>query len=765
MDSKESDFLLKLKETFKLEADEHIRAVTTKLLDLEKSTPSKEQAEIIETIFREVHSLKGAARSVNLREIEAMCHPLESAFSALKHKEIALTPTLCDLLHRCVDFLSQLIATLGKEWTPSCKSQARELIKLLGNAVKGEVLPEVPVPPPAAGQPVSVVPEPAPAMRHEVALDVKPSLAETVRMPINKLEPLLYQAEEMIQARMTGVHRSRELAQISSHCIEWRTESARRKNHLPPMNTQSWKEYLAWNDSQVNLFLGRLSATSQALLQDQRGLKRMVDEHLESMKSVLMLPVSTLTESFPKFVRDLSHEQGKEVDLIVNGGDIEIDKRILEELKDPLIHLLRNAVDHGMEKMRDRVERKKSPRGTISLSFFPQENRQVEILLTDDGEGIDVDRVRASGIKVGAMTPKDAEMASSAAILLLIFQSGVSTSPIITDISGRGLGMTIVREKVEHLGGAVSVESELRIGTTFRLLLPMTLSTFRGVLVRTAERLFVLPTANVDRVARIFQKDIKTVENRETIALNGQVISTGKLSVALGLPSRQKERPSSGSGGSGGSDESGIPGAIFLIILRLDQQRMGFQVDEVLTEQQFLVKSLGKQLSRVRNISGATVLGTGEVVPVINVADLIQSAILATDRGEGPADEGKAVKKIGRILAVDDSITARTLVKSILETAGYKVSSAVDGAEAFALAKSEEFDLVVSDIDMPRMSGFELVTKIRADKKISELPVVLVTALDSRESRERGIDVGANAYIVKSNFDQSNLLEVIRKLL
>jgi two-component system chemotaxis sensor kinase CheA len=390
----------------------------------------------------------------------------------------------------------------------------------------------------------------------------------------------------------------------------------------------------------------------------------------------------------------------------------------------------------------------------VSLAVSQKNGDKVEILLSDDGAGIDVAKVKEAALKLGLLSPDEAEKMSQSQALSLIFQSGVSTSPIITDLSGRGLGLAIVREKVEKLGGAVSLDTHPDRGTTFRIALPLTLATFRGVIVRVDERLFVLPTISVERVARVESEKIKTVENQETIELHGQPVSLVRLGDALELARRSDS-------GRAMADH------VQVVVLASNDMRLAFLVDEILNEQEVLVKSLGPQLARVRNIAGATVLGTGKIVPILNIPDLMKSALRVsgvTVKPPAPPPEREEAKKQS-ILVVEDSITARTLLKNILEAAGYEITTAVDGIDAFTQLRTGEFDLVVSDVDMPRMNGFDLTAKIRSDKKLADLPVVLVTALESREDRERGIDVGANAYIVKSSFDQSNLLEVIRRLI
>jgi two-component system chemotaxis sensor kinase CheA len=333
-------------------------------------------------------------------------------------------------------------------------------------------------------------------------------------------------------------------------------------------------------------------------------------------------------------------------------------------------------------------------------------------------------------------------------MLALACEAGVSTSAMITDISGRGLGLPIVKEQVERLTGTLTLESVPDQGVTFRIVLPLTLARFRGVVVRVGRELFVVPTRSIERVARIGSDDVKTVGNRETIVLGGRAIALARLDRVLGIESEP------------GEDAGRFP----VIVLGAAQRSIAFRVDEVLDEREVLVKPLGPQLERVRHVAGASVLGNARLAPILHVPDLLASAAAGESAG-APQRRSEAAPTRSSVLVAEDSITSRSLLKGILEIAGYHVETAADGVDAFTALRSGAFDLVVSDVDMPRLNGFGLTAKIRADKKLGELPVVLVTALESREDREQGIDVGASAYIVKSSFDQSNLLEVIRRLL
>ncbi len=774
MNTKDEEFLKRLQATFRIEAEEHINVLTSGLIELEKNPENKKSLELIETIFREAHSLKGAARSVNRNDIESICQVLESIFSKLKNEQIFFTSVQFDLIHKAIDVISKMIS--GKETKST--SDNRELIKQLQSITETHqpgkktneqvtiiekiseeaekyILPTKEIP---SAEELLTEKKPSEETAKIESVDERHLQLETVRISTAKLDPLFLQAEQMIQSKIASAQRSADLKNIYDFIGTWRTELKKWDARRSSDNELQLKEIINWTNEKLDETERNIYNVTNAIESDQRSLGRMIDDHVESMKKVLMLPISTIIEVFPRLVRDLARSQEKEVELIIHGKEIEVDKRILEELKDPLIHIIRNCIDHGIMNPKERLKIKKLSHGTITLNFSVTDGRNLEISISDDGVGINADKVIAAAIKAGVIFKDNVENISVQESLDLIFKSGISTSPIITDISGRGLGLAIVREKVEKLGGTVSVESQLNLGTAFRLHLPLTLSTYRGVLVRTGEYFFFIPTVNVERVVRISYEDIKTVENRETILIEQEIIGIVKLCDALGLKDGSKKQFSQ-------KDVSISSDVIQVVVLTQGNKRIGFKVDEILNEHQMLVKELGKQLSRVRNISGVTVLGSGKVIPVINISDLMKSAMKSISSARVTENEEQSEVNIYKVLVVDDSITSRTLIKNILETAGYDVVAAMDGVDAYTKALIGEFDLIVSDVDMPRMNGFELTAKIRKEKKLSEMPVVLVTALESHEDREHGIDVGANAYIVKSSFDQSNLLDVVKKLL
>lgn len=632
-------FFAKLLEAFRVEALDHLDAIAAALLLLEQ-TDAGDHHGAIERIFREAHTLKGAARTVHASHVEGACHEIETLFANLKGGKASLTPGLLDSLHSTI---ASLRASVGGQ-----------------------------------GQ--------------------TPHRGTTVRLPVPKLDALMHHADELVAAKLAAAQRVRELAEVRG--LDPRVQTIHR-------NAES----------------------------DLRLLASSIDSLLADIKSAQLLPFSSIADAFPSTVRQIARAQGKEIDLRITGREVELGRRMLEEIKGPLLHLLRNCIDHGIEKPDARRQAGKPPAGHIAIHAAHRGSR-VEITIADDGAGIDRDSVILHAERLG-LTPADP--------LSLIFQSGLSTSPVVTEISGRGVGLSVVRENVEQLGGRVSVASERSRGTTITLSVPVTLTTLRGVFVDSGHGRFVIPTTGVECVTRVAAADLR--DGFETTAIDGRIVRFVHLTDVLGLP-----RATNGAR------------FIHVFVLGSDSSRTAFGVREVLAEQEIVVKSLGPQLARVRNLAGATVLGTGDIIPVLSSGDLLESAASATAARQAPLVAAEA-KTPASILVVEDSITSRMLLKNILESAGYEVAVAVDGADAWAALRSRTFDLVVSDVEMPRMDGFELTARIRDDQLLAATPVILVTALDSREMRERGLDAGARAYIVKSQFNQSDLLEAVKRLL
>ena len=750
MSGVEEELLRALRATFKVEAAEHLHAMGAGLVELEKAAAPAEQMRLIETAFRAAHSLKGAARAVNFNQIEAECQALESLFAAWKRRESTPTPQTIDETHRALNAVWAMVAE------PTGAEAARTHRRPQPASSRTESVADVGS---QAEQPLAA----------QQLLSVPVGEVDTVRIAVSALDARLLEAEEMLTAKLTVDQWSADLGALEARFEEWRKQWGRIQprlrrlrhlsQHVPERaatpDTHELAEFFDWNHDYMRALEGSLTGLRRRAEQDRLVVAKLVDELLENSKKLLMLPLSTLSALLFKVVRDLCRDQGKEAVLTIRGEEVTIDKRILEELKDPLIHLLRNSIDHGVETPAVRHRAAKPPQAAITVAVAPLNGNQVEISVSDDGAGVDLEKVKLAAGRHGLPVPEAAAADEEAAALGLVFEADVSTSPIITQVSGRGLGLAIVREKTEKLGGRVAIESRSGAGTVIRMIVPLTLATFRGILIRVAQRSFIIPTAHVERVARFRPGDVHTVEGRRTLTLNGRAVALVDLDQVLELRSGQP--------GSAGAAH------MVVVVLSVGEQTVAFVVGEVLDEREVLVKRFTKPLSRVRNIAAATVLGSGEVTPILNVSDLLKSARNAAEppRHAGPGEVGSTQPPPAgkRILVAEDSITSRMLLKGILESAGYQVTVAVDGIDALTALRSGQFDLVVSDVEMPRLSGLDLTATIRADRALGEIPVVLVTALESRADRERGIEVGANAYLVKSSLDQGDLLETLLRLL
>jgi two-component system chemotaxis sensor kinase CheA len=725
---KKDELQARLLAIFRPEAEEHLHAITKNLLALEGGLLGADLARALEDTFREVHTLKGAARSVSLTAVESLCQACESVLSRITRGGARLSREVLDGLHDAIDGVARLLAE-GQ----GAVSVGGLIGRLEGISAASDVEALPPV----------VRPEPP----HEAVGSSALPPPDTLRVATAKLDALLLVTEDLLFPTLAGAERVRETGGLLEAVSRCRAALARAPRAADDSGHASEASMdlagaLRQTEAQARELLGHI-------LRDHRTLAATTDRLQSEARRLRMSPASTILQPFPGMVRDLAGQQGKEAVWVVHGADIEVDRKVLESIKEPLIHLVRNAVDHGIEAPGERAAAGKPPRGRIAVTFVPLEGGRIEACVEDDGRGIDPARVKGAAVRSRLLSTEDVESLTDEQALDLVYRSGLSTSPMISDVSGHGLGLAIVKERVERLGGQVRLETRLGAGTSVRMALPATIATFRGLLVRAVGRLFLLPHESVERAIRVTDDEVQPVEGRETIVFDGQPLTVARLAGLLGLP--RQEEPTAAA--------SRRP----CVIVRGTDERMAVSIDEVLGEREVLVKELRPPLVRVRNVAGAGLLGTGEVALILRPADLLRSAREVGRPTARPTGREEKTRP-GTVLVVDDSITTRTMEKNLLEAAGYEVRLAVDGVEAWTALKTDKVDLVVSDVDMPRMDGFELTRRIREDRELTDLPVVLVTALESREDKERGVDVGANAYVVKSSFDQSNLLEIIRRL-
>ena len=469
----------------------------------------------------------------------------------------------------------------------------------------------------------------------------------------------------------------------------------------------------------------------------------------DQVQRLRMRPIGALFENLPRIVRDLARGAGKQVQFEMQGLETEVDRELLEGLKDPITHLLRNAIDHGIETPETRAAIGKTPQGRLSLRAVQQRDN-ILLEISDDGAGIDRAGLQQAVVSAGVHTAGEVSDLSEQETIDLIFLAGISTRQEATDLSGRGVGMDVVRSNLERLDGVIQVDTQPGAGTTFSMTLPIHFVTRQVLLVETGGQTFAIPTTAIDRVLQVEPSQIGRIDGRPAIHQDGRLLSLLSLARVLELPP--------------GKDPLSPSQAHTVLVIRSAEKRFAFEVDKTLATLDVVIRGLGGQLRSVRNVAGATILGSGKLVIYLDVASLLKTAQGSLAQAAVSLVE-KSDKQISKLLVVDDSITTRTLEKNILENAGYRVWVAADGVEAWALVQRERLDAVVADVDMPKMDGIQLTQKIKGHQRWSELPVILVTSLNSPQDKIRGLEAGADAYLVKSGFDQTLLLETIERFI
>lgn len=737
--------------TFRDKSRERLQKLNDSLLSLERNPG---QPELVQEVFREVHSLKGDSRMLGFEEIGGLAHALEDLLKGIRDRGFADLSAWSDLALHALDRLGGLIEARVAGGTPpaedlpalfaALRAEAPATVaSLVGSSSSPAAAP------PRGGPAPEIAPAPAP-----------PSIEETVRIPAAKLDRLSELMGDLVNTQWKADARLFELRGLHARAQEAMRLWTALKETLRPYFSTVGNEG-AGIGSVGRLFLEvvhgmetelrKLQTTLHALhadlredlLEDEANLRDLQQEVLR----LRLLPVSTVLGGIPRAVRDLARELGREVEVVLKGEDTELDKRILEDLGDPLLHLVRNAVDHGIEPPDRRAAAGKPRRGRLEIRAS-QEGDRVLVVVEDDGAGIDPESIREAAVRGGLWTPAEAARARREELFDLLYRSGFSTRRAVTEVSGRGVGLDVVRRKVEALEGEVILTSHPGRGTRFEIKVPMTLALLRATIVRAGEEIFALPTTSVASFVKVRPEEVSTVEGKSVVAFQDRTVPLLSLAQLLGAP----VPPGGGK-------------VLSVLILQHGPARLGFRVEGVLREQEIVVKPLGEFLGRVAKVSGAAVLRRGGIVPVLSVPELMEGARGVRPAAEAAPAAAAARERRRRILVVEDSVIARELERNLLEAQGYEVQVANDGEEGWQRLQEDGFDLVLSDVQMPVLGGLDLTRRIKSDPKTRDLPVVLITTLSSDEDRRRGVEVGADLYIVKSEFDHTRLLEAIDRFL
>ena len=782
---------------FVVEANEYVQSINQKLLDLEKGPKNKVEDFEFNDLLRVAHSLKGAARAVNILEIEELSHHLESIFVGVREGKLTLVTENFDLLFKTLDSISLLIqnASDGESRPIDIKVLIQQLDQLIISGSQKQFTSVDASIPKENGlnkqktrnedkrandsNNINTVSNPGISVRKE----------ETIRLSTNRLDLLLSLMSELHVARIESKQRLTDLVTLHDSLIMWEKEWHQLElqlqrstlgNQTGFINQQledsihktqksglwldeNYQKISQLNNANFKETIHQINTIIHALKTNERKIDQLTTETEEELRRTRMLPISTIFDAFPRVVRDLARDCGKEVLLKIEGEETEVDRAVLEQIKDPLLHLIRNCVDHGIEVPELRLQKGKPVAGTIEIKASHQGSSLI-LEIGDDGTGIDIDKIKETAIRKKFISQKAADDMNEREILWMIFKTGFSISEKITDISGRGVGMDIVRKNIEALNGIIRMENQPGEGIKFILTVPLNVSTTNCLLVQAGVRKFndtylyptyAIPITNIYRMLRIRSDEIVNVEGRLGIQVDDEPLELRYLSDILGLPQIKQA-----------NSQPGVETEQILII-EAAEKTTAVVVGEILGTQEIVIKKLPWPFLRVEKIAGECILGNGEPAFVLNMAEAISGTY---EKKMGIVFEEDLAQPISErkeflVLVVDDSITTRTLEKNIIESAGYQVKTASNGLEAWRSIQSDTINLVVSDIVMPQLDGIELCKKIRSSEKYKNLPIILSTSMDSEVDKKKGLEAGADAYLAKKIFDQKILLETIDRLI
>jgi two-component system, chemotaxis family, sensor histidine kinase and response regulator WspE len=734
-----------LLEMFREEVRAHAATLTAGLLELEREPTD---AQRVEPLMRAAHSLKGAARIVGLDPAVQLAHELEDAFVAVQAGRARVGPAEIDALLRGAD----LLALLGEEdlarWAATRHDEVARLRPAVAAIVRGEAAPAVaPAAPPPAVAPAAAESPAAPAPAGATPVEATESVVRVTAHSLNRLMSLA--GESLVQARWLQPFAT-SLLRLKKHQDHL---AAQLDGLAQGLSAGQPAEALAGAVEEARRQAGRcrqVLAERIGEFEDHAAAAEGLNSRLYREVIVSrMRPFGDGAAAFPRLVRDTARRLGKQARLEVVGPATEVDRDILERLEAPLTHLLRNAVDHGLEAPDDRAAAGKPAEGVVRVEARHLAG-MLAITVGDDGGGIDVEKVRRKVVERRQASAEMAARMSEAELLEFLFLPGFSTAGQVTEVSGRGVGLDVVRDTVRKVGGSVQVTTRPGQGTTFHLLLPITLSVLRAVLVDVGGEPYAFPHNRIDRLLRVPREAVRSLEHRQFVSVGGRNVGLVLAAQLLDLP-------------------AGPPAGDELPVLLLSDATgaYGLIVEAIRGEQDLVVRPLDPRLGKVPNVSAAAVLDDGAPVLIADVEDLIRSMDQYIQSGTlrrcDPEAAAPGAKK--RVLVVDDSITVREVQRQILRTHGYEVEVAVDGQDGWNKVRAGPFDLVISDVDMPRVTGLEFVRRIRDDQALRDVPVIIVSYKDRDEDRLRGLEAGANHYLTKSSFHDHTFLDAVAALI
>ncbi len=760
-----------LMELFRSEAEGQTAVLSQGLIDMERGNVAPAT---LEAMMRAAHSLKGAARIVGIDAAAGVAHVLEDYFVAAQKKQIDVLPQHVDVLLAGVDLLTRIAQLSDEEsqsWLAQNESTVAAYVANFDSILSGEKpaptnekhAPSASLPPPAPAKveaESAALPEPEKTVAVEAAPPPEPSKPapekadRVVRVTADSLTRLLALAgESLVESRQFRpfVGSLRQLKQAQTGLGDNLRALEQQLQDLKEGSLQTARDLLARVTDQAAKSQVQLTERIRELDDYAHRNEDLAGRLHHEIIGSRMRPLADGVKAFPRMVRDVARQLGKQVQFEIRGENTGVDRDVLEKLEAPLNHLLRNSLDHGIELPEERVAAGKPATGRVVLDACHRAG-MLQITLRDDGRGVDRKRLIRKIIERGMVSAAMAEQLADAELLEFLFLPGLSTKESVTELSGRGVGLDVVQTMAKALGGTVRVTSTFGRDTVFSLRLPITMSVLRALLVEIDGEPYAFPLTRIERICALPAERIECLESRRYFTLDDQTIGLVEATQVLDLPASVEANKT-----------------LFPVVVLSDRGHLfGLVVDRFLGERDLDVRPLDPRLGKVPNLGGASLLENGMPVLMFDVEDVVRSIdVLLTGRKlKWSAVELAAQRSRARhILVVDDSITVRELERQLLESHGYQVDVAVDGMDGWNTVRGGNYDLVVSDVDMPRMDGIELVRRIKQDARLKNLPVVIVSYKDREEDRLRGLDAGANYYLTKSSFHDRTFLHAIEDLI
>lgn len=746
---------------FMIEAAELLGDLNRDILEFEKKP---DNTDMLNRLFRYAHTLKGAAQVVGLVHISKLAHAIENLFSRTRDKKISLTAENISLIIETLDLISNIIESVKGENSEDAIDTTYILEKFEASDVpsqtadiknrKPQTASQKPEP---DNQPARQTPKPQQAETcPKIDSEIGPKTGnETIRISLADIDYLMDQASELITStiRLDQLHTG--LKNTAAVCHRLLTDCRKIKALInsagakPANQNQAYDELtrLSQKIDFESFYMNMLENTA-VLDANTEELRQNSDSMYRIIHKARSMRVSDISYYFKGIARDLSVKLNKKLTFIVTGEELKFDRNLLQEIKEPLNQIIRNAAVHGIEDHEKRLSKGKNKEATIKLDF-KKAGDFVIITCEDDGSGISMEKVKEAALKKGALGKKQGAEVGPADALQLIFASGISSSKIITEFAGRGVGLDIVKNKVESLRGLISVETEKDKFTRFIIKLPLSLNMIDAFLVESSGQQFLIPLNMVAKTGRVSQEEIESVAGKAVLTIDDAPVSLMWLGSILDLDN------------SHGVEQEKIP----FLLLTSGHGIAAFAVDQILGTHKIIIKKLKDKLKNINLFVGGAVLSNGLPVLVLNVAELFKiSKTIEGGFSEKTAEKETKTALIPRILTVDDSLTSRVLISGVLESKGYDVTLAVSGEDALNLIAQNKYDLFTLDVEMPGINGFELAEKIRKNFEHKDTPIIMLSSLAKDVHRRKGIQVGAQAYMVKGAFDQGIFLETVERL-